>query len=152
MTQPNELAVYSGLRRRSWRVRLLARKQTYFLLRWSQSRHVLHDLPSTELYLLLFPVNAGIHWRNSIQPPATYHDHLVHTARKAPTAAGAPKRIRRVVEINPTVLGQGPSLAPGSSGSLADSSRLVGASFTPAFVRLRTLLFSNLATLPHGNG
>lgn len=55
--------------------------------------------------LPLLLVNAGVHRNNSIQQSATGHDHLIHTARQTPTTAGKPKRYRKLVEINPAVLG-----------------------------------------------
>ena len=85
----------SGLLRRFWRVHPSVRKQTYFLLRCSQSRHIVDDLPSA---ILLTAVSCRcryslkqLHLRtyNLPWPSRPYCKGSAHNGRRTQTVTGS---------------------------------------------------------------
>ena len=73
----------------------------------------------------MFRINAGVHWRGSVQQHPTYYGYADDNARRAPVAADASCPHRPAVGIDAALLGPGSSLTPGSCGSLAISPRFV---------------------------
>ena len=69
--------------------------------------------------LLLFRINAGLHWRGAVQRESTRCGYVGNNGWQAPTTAGPSNLHRRVVDVDPTLLESGPSLAPRSFRSFA---------------------------------
>jgi len=87
--------------------------------------------------LLSFRVDAGIHWRGSIQRLFVLRSYVDHNAREAPAPANTPDLHRKLVDVDAMLLGSRPPLAPESFSDLASASRPVSFSFIPkSFINL----------------
>jgi len=91
-----------------------AKKQIYFLSRWLRSRYVTRLLFVSRFGLLPSHATAGIYRCGPVRWRPGSRGYVGHREWQASTSTDTLKTYRRVVDIDTTLLGSGPSPTPGS--------------------------------------